>query len=69
MKCLPAPLAQWLEHLTRALQNTGGALSYNSEMLWGEGEGGGGGGGGRVGALNNLQYVLGSVDGYRPGKV
>ena len=28
-----------------------------------------GGAGGRVGALNNLQYVLESVDGYRPGKV
>ena len=27
------------------------------------------GGGGGVGALNNLQYVLESVDGYRPGKV
>ena len=30
-------------------------------MLWG---GGGGGGGGFVGTLNNLQYVLASVDGY-----
>ena len=30
------------------------------QMLWG--------GGGR-GALNNLQYVFESVDGYRPGKV
>ena len=25
--------------------------------------------GGGVRALNNLQYVLASVDGYRPGKV
>ena len=31
--------------------------------------GGGGGGGGGVGALNNLQSLLESVDGYRPGKV
>ena len=31
--------------------------------------GGGGGGGGEVDALNNLQYVLESVDGYKPGKV
>ena len=30
---------------------------------------GGGGRGGRVGVLNNLQYPLESVDGYRPGKV
>ena len=29
----------------------------------------GGGGGGSGGTLNNLQYVLKSVDGYRPGKV
>ena len=31
-------------------------------MLWG-------GGGGGVGALNNLQYLLESIDGYRSGKV
>ena len=31
--------------------------------------GGGGGGGGLVEALNNLQYVLETADGYRPGKV
>ena len=28
-----------------------------------------GGGGGGGGAFNNLQYVLESVDDYRPGKV
>ena len=39
-------------------------ISLKSEML-----SGGGGGEGGVGALNNLQYVLESVDGYRPGKV
>ena len=32
-------------------------ISLKSEMLWG------------VGVLNNLQYALESVDGYRPGKV
>ena len=32
-------------------------ITLKSEMLW------------RVAVLNNLQYVLESVDGYRPGKV
>ena len=32
-------------------------ISLKSEMLWG------------VGTFNNFQYVMASVDGYRPGKM
>ena len=51
------------QHLTTTLQTNRTVtlliISLKSEMLWGRG----------VGALNNFQYVLESVDGYRPGKV
>ena len=48
----------WQQHFKTNRTATLLIISLKSEMLWGGG-----------GALNNLQYVLKSVDGYRPGKV
>ena len=48
----------WQQHFKTDRTVTLLIISLKSEMLWG-----------RVGALNNLQYVLESVDGYRPGKM
>ena len=53
----------WQQHFK--IKRTVNTFHYFTEewnSVWG-------GGGGGVGALNNLQYVLESVDGYRPGKV
>ena len=47
----------WQQHFKTNRTETFLIISLKSEMLWG------------VRVLNNLQYALESVDGYRPGKV